>query len=195
VLLEDDELDAVSLESAKSIDIELFAPAGSIDWIWCDQPHNLIPNDPVGEEAYSVIRDAMQSTKTVGVSRLVLYGRERAVLLKPRDKGIVLWTLHFGDEVRDADEYFGAEKETKLDPKLMALVSTLIDERTKPWSTKMGGDTVQARLKEIIASNKKGEARSAKVRPDEAASPLSNVVNIMDALRKSIASDRRPKGR
>jgi DNA end-binding protein Ku len=156
VALEDEELEAVNLESAKTIDIELFAPAESIGWIWYDTPHYLTPDDPVGVEAYSVIRDAMQSTGTVGVSRLVLYGRERAVLLKPRDMGIVLWTLHYGDEVRDPGEYLGARSEAKLDPKLMAMVANLIKERTKPWSPDMVRDPVQARLKEIIASKKSG---------------------------------------
>ncbi len=101
VLLEDEELAAVRLESARTIDIESFAPAESVDWIWYDAPYYLTPDDPVGEEAYCVIRDAMRATGMVGVSRLVLNRRERAVLLKARDKGIELWTLRFGDEVRD----------------------------------------------------------------------------------------------
>ncbi|MGO4840366.1 Ku protein, partial [Rhizobiaceae sp. 2RAB30] len=83
VLLEDEELDAVGLESTRTIDIDMFVAADSIGWIWYDKPHYLTPDDPVGEEAFSVIRDAMASTKTVGISRLVLYRRERAVLLVP----------------------------------------------------------------------------------------------------------------
>ena len=108
VLLEDEELESVALESARTIDIQSFVAAESIDWIWYDTPYYLTPDDPIGEEAYCVIRDAMRSTEMVGVSRLVLNRRERAVILKPRDNGIVLWTLRFGDEVRDASEYFGA---------------------------------------------------------------------------------------
>src|SRR5271165_7488724 len=125
VLLEDEELEAVRLESARTIDIETFAPADSIDWIWYDAPYYLTPDDPVGEEAYCVIRDAMRATSMVGVSRLVLNRRERAVLLKARDKGIELWALRFGDEVRDPREVFGAEREKKLDPDLLKLVSQL----------------------------------------------------------------------
>ncbi|PWB82485.1 MAG: Ku protein [Methylocystaceae bacterium] len=101
VLLEDDELEAIRLESAHTIDIETFAPASDIDWIWYDRPHYLTPDDPVGEEAFAVIRDAMRSTRTVGVARLVLHAHERAVMLEPRDKGVVLWTLRYGDELRD----------------------------------------------------------------------------------------------
>ncbi|HEY9211674.1 MAG TPA: Ku protein, partial [Ancylobacter sp.] len=73
VMLEDDEIDAVALESTRTIDIEMFVPRDSIGWIWYDKPHYLTPNDPVGEEAFSVIRDAMASTRTVGISRLVMY--------------------------------------------------------------------------------------------------------------------------
>ena len=160
VVLEDDEIDAVALESTRTIDIEMFAPADSIDWIWYDKPHYLTPDDPVGVEAYSVIRDAMELTGTVGVSRLVMYRRERAVMLEPRDKGIVLWTLRFGDEVRSQDEYFGKIAAGKIDPKLMNLVSTLIDERSKPWSADMTRDPVQDRLLEIIAARKRAVPRA-----------------------------------
>ncbi|TIT61569.1 MAG: Ku protein, partial [Mesorhizobium sp.] len=73
VLLEDDEIDAVALESTRTIDIDMFVDADSIGWIWYDKPHYLTPDDPVGEEAFSVIRDAMQSTGKVGISRLVMY--------------------------------------------------------------------------------------------------------------------------
>ena len=106
VLLEDEELESVALESARTIDIQSFVAAESIDWIWYDTPYYLTPDNPIGEEAYCVIRDAMRSTEMVGVSRLVLNRRERAVILKPRDNGIVLWTLRFGDEVRDPGRIF-----------------------------------------------------------------------------------------
>jgi DNA end-binding protein Ku len=188
VLLEDDEIDAVALESTRTIDIDMFVNADSIGWIWYDKPHYLTPDDPVGEEAFSVIRDAMQSTRTVGISRLVMYRRERAVMLEPRGKGIVLWTLRYGDEVRDPEDYFGKISETKPDSKMMDLVSTLIDERTRQWDPAMTGDPVQARLLEIIASKKKGKKRPAKAKP-KAEQPPSNVINIMDALRKSIGSE------
>ena len=191
VLLEDDELDAVALESTRTIDIDMFVPADSVEWIWYDTPHYLVPNDTVGEEAFSVIRDAMAASGTVGISRVVLYRRERAVLLEPRDKGIVLWTLRYGDEVRDEANYFGKTKGEKPDAALMDLVTRLIDERTAPWSPDMVADPVQAKLLEIIAAKKKGRKRPAKTAVTE--TPRSNVVNIMDALKKSIASEAKSK--
>jgi DNA end-binding protein Ku len=186
VLLEDDELDSVALESTRTIDIDMFVPTGSIASIWYDQAHYLLPNDPVGEEAFSVIRQAMDTTGTVGISRLVLYRRERAVLLQPRGKGIILWTLHYGDEVRDEADYFTADK-TKVDPGLMDLLSRLIKARKTPWTDKMVDDPVQAKLLDIIAAKKKGSKRQVRKAP--VAGTSGNVINIMDALKKSIASE------
>lgn len=141
---EDDELEAVGLESTRTIDIEMFVPADTIDLVWYEKPHYLVPDEPVGEEAFAVIREAMAATRTVGISRLVMSRRERAVMLEPRGRGIVLWTLRYGDEVWDAKDYFGALGDKKTDPKLIELFGTLIDGRTKPWDPKMVDDPVQS---------------------------------------------------
>jgi DNA end-binding protein Ku len=192
VALEDEELELVAPESTRTIDIDMFVPRDSIGWIWYDRPHYLVPDDPVGEEAFSVIRDAMATTDTVGISRLVLYRRERAVMLVPWDRGIVLWTLRYGDEVREPEAYFGDLKAGTINPRLKGLVTKLIDERTKAWDPEMVTDPVQDQLLQIIAAKKKGKrARKPKSEPE----PASNVVNIMDALRRSIALEgKRPKG-
>ena len=192
VMLEDEEIEAVALESTRTIDIESFVPRDSIEWVWYDKPHYLTPDDPVGEEAFSVIRDAMASTDTVGISRLVMYRRERAVMLEARGKGIVLWTLRYGDEVRDESDYFDEIEKTKPDPKHMTLVKKLIDERTTAWDPKMVNDPVQDRLLDIIAAKKKGKKRTAKAEPMVEEEP-SNVISIMDALRKSIGSEAKRK--
>jgi DNA end-binding protein Ku len=194
VLLDDEELESIELESARTIEIERFVAADSIDWIWCDTPYYLTPDDPIGEDAYSVIRDAMRSTAMVGVSRLVLHRRERAGVLKPRDNGIVLWTLRFGDEVRDPGEYFASIRDVKPDPELMRLIASLIKSRKKAWSAEMVADPVQERLLDIIEAKKKG-AGKAKERAQAEAEPPSNVINIMDALRRSVAAAKKPKGR
>jgi DNA end-binding protein Ku len=186
VTLEDDEIAAVALESTRTIDIETFVPRDSIPWIWHDRPHYLVPDDKVGEEAFAVIRDAMAATDTAGISRLVLYRRERAVMLTPRGKGIIVWTLRYGDEVRDDHAVFDAIHEEKVDPKLMSMMTTLIDERTKPWDPHMVADPVQDRLLEIIAAKKKGKSPP---KPKQAEAPRGNVVNIMDALKRSIAAE------
>jgi DNA end-binding protein Ku len=192
VLLQDEELEAVQLESARAIDIESFTPTESIDWIWYETPYFLTPNDKVGEEAYCVIRDAMRSTNMAGVARLVLHRRERAVLLKPRDDGIELWTLRYGEEVRSSREIFATVGEAKPDPKLLELVSELIEKRKKPWSSDLVRDPVQDRLIEMIDDKKRNVSPTRrKPAAAEADDPPSNVINIMDALRRSVAADTR----
>jgi DNA end-binding protein Ku len=131
-MLEDEELDAVALESTRTIDIDCFVPAHSIGWIWNDTPHYLVADDKVGEEAFSVIRQAMVKSNTRAISRVVLYHRERAVLLEPRDKGIILWTLRYGDEVREEAEYFKGIK-GKPDPNEKKVFRKLIAEHTQNW--------------------------------------------------------------
>src|SRR3546814_15094635 len=95
-MLEDDELEAVGLESTRTIDIEQFVPADSIEWVWYDTPYYLMPDDEVAQEAFAVIREAMAATDTVGISRLVLAPRERAGMLPGRGQGTGLWTLPSG---------------------------------------------------------------------------------------------------
>jgi DNA end-binding protein Ku len=189
VLLEDEELDAAALESLRTIDIETFAPADSIDWIWWESAYYLEPDDPVGVEAYCVIRDAMRADRMAAISRLVLRRRERAVMLNVRDGGIVLWTLRYGEEVRDPREYFdeAGAADRELDPQLSSLVAKLIDERKQSWSVDMVEDPVQSRLLELIAEKRKGQRPRARQKA-EAGPPPNNVVSIMDALRRSVAS-------
>jgi DNA end-binding protein Ku len=189
VMLEDEELEAVALESTRTIDIDRFVPAADIGWIWLDRPHFLKPGDKVGEEAFAVIREAMKATATVALSRLVLYRREHAIALMPREKGILLWTLRYRDELRTPET-----EPAKADPKLTRLVTRLIDERTTDWSDDLVDDPVQDKLEKIIARKKKGAGRPGKTQKDEAPAPTEgNVVSIMDALKRSIAAGRKAR--
>ena len=193
VLLEDSDLESIALDSTRTIDIEMFVPADSIGWIWYDTPHYLAPSDRIGAEAFSVIREAMAATGTVGIARLVLYRRERAVMLKPRGRGIVLWTLRYGDEVREPPADFGAEARPEAEP--LKLLTRLIADRTRPWDPDMVSDPVQAALLGMIAAKKK--RRPARSRPAPSGKP-GNVVSILDALQKSLAAEksgRRGSGR
>lgn len=193
VMLEDEEIAAVALESARTIDIETFVPRDEIGWIWLDRPHYLAPDDKVGEEAFAVIREAMEASGVAGIARLVLYRRERAVMLEPRGKGLVLWTLRYGDEVRDADDYFAEVDGGKTEARLLRLVKTLIEEKTEPWSPEMASDPVEANLKKLIASRRKKKPAKAKAPPQkEQAQPADNVVSIMDALRRSLETEKKP---
>ncbi len=194
VVIEDDELEAVALESTRTIDIDMFVPREDIGWIWLDKPHYLTPDDRIAEEAFSVIRDAMEATGKVGISRVVLYRRERAVMLEPRGKGIVVWTLRYGDEVREAEDYFAGIDTAKPDTKALALVGRLIEDRKSAWRPDMTADPVQKRLKSIIAAKKRRQQPAAgrkRGKDDEPRDTPDNVVSIMDALRKSVEAEKK----
>jgi DNA end-binding protein Ku len=186
VLFEDEELKALALKSAATIDIESFIPAGDIDPIWYDKPHYLTPSDPVGEEAFAVIRDAMKATGMAALSRVVLSQRERPVMLKPLDNGIILWTLHYADEIRDAQEVFGGVVAPKVDERALDLVGELIAKMSDRWDPKLAHDPMQEKYTELIAAKQKGQPVKT---ADETPAPASNVVDIFDALRKSIKSE------
>ena len=189
VMLEEDELDDVALESTRTIDIETFVPSDEISWIWYDKPHYLLPDDKVGEEAFAVIREAMSTNQVAGIARLVMYRRERAVLLEPRDRGIILWTLRYGDEVRDAADYFSGIGKERSEPDQLDLMKKYIKARTRKWDASLAEDPVQENLLEMIESKKKErKSRPAKPKADEAP---SNVINIMDALKASLAKGRK----
>lgn len=187
VILEDEDLDAVQLESARTIDIDEFVEADTIEWVYFDSPYFVVPADEVGEEAFTVIREAMSDSKVVGISRLVLGGRERAVMLQPWDKGIVLWTLRYGDEVRDEDEYFKSVQAQKPENKLLSMVEEIIEQRTVAWSDSMVKDPVQDRLLEIIKSKKSSKRKATpKKGAEQNAEPKDNVIDLMSALKKSL---------
>lgn len=184
VFLEDDELDDVALDSTRTIAIDMFVPRHSIPWIWYDKPHFLVPADAVGTEAFSVIREAMAATDTVGIARLVLYRRERAVMLKPRDKGVVLWTLRYGDEVRDQE---GPTDGEKPEPDALALFAQLIERHRSQWAPSLVKDPVQENLRKIIAAKRRKPRKAPSAAPAEKA---STVVSIVEALKRSIAQEK-----
>jgi DNA end-binding protein Ku len=190
VLFEDEELKALALKSTATIDIESFVPAGDIDPIWYDKPHYLTPGDPVGEEAFAVIRDAMKATNMAALSRVVLSQRERPVMLKPLDKGIMVWTLHYADEIRDAQEVFGGIAAPKVDAGALDLVGELIAKMSDRWDPKLAHDPMQEKYAELIAGKQKGQSVKA---TEESPSPASNVIDIFDALRKSIKAESKPR--
>lgn len=190
IVFTDKELEAVELESTRTIDIDTFVPSESIGWIWYDRPYLLVPDDKVGEEAFAVIREAMKATGMVGIARLVISNRERAVLLRPRDKGIVVWTLRYGDEVRDAKDYFGEIDKAKIAAKTLKLMRKVIAKDTEAWNPKFSHDQLQDRLRRLIKKRSAALKKPArkKTAKDE---PASNVVSITDALRASLQKERR----
>src|SRR5499426_4455898 len=121
VMLEDDELKSVQIESNHTIDIERFVPSADIDKLYLDTPYYLAPTDRVGEEAFAVIREAMRAEQVVGLARAVLFRRERVLKLEPWTKGIVATSLHFANEVHAADSYFAEIPDLALPKEMLEL--------------------------------------------------------------------------
>ncbi len=192
VLLTDEDLEAVELQTVRTIDIEKFVPRESIEWIYFETPHYLVPNDKIGNEAFAVIRDAMKAENVLGISRVVIGRRERAIVLEPRGEGIVVWTLRFGDEVRPEDDYF-QNIQKAADPETVTAITKMIEPRMDEWSPAMVSDPIQESLLKLIASKKKTlrTSRKPKAKNSEAVAgnKPSNVINIMDALKKSVEAD------
>ena len=187
VLLEPEELDAVALESTHTIDIESFVPRKDIDEIYLDTPYYLFPGDKIGVEAFAVIRDAMRATGLVGIARVVLYNHEHVLMLEPLDKGIKATALRFADEIRDAKEYFSDIANVKVQKDMLELAEHILKTKRGHFDPSKFSDRYEDALKDLIKAKQAG-----KPLPPPPERP-SNVINLMDALRRSVRSDRGEK--
>jgi len=180
-VITNEELEAVKLETTKTIDIERFVAAESIDRLFWNDPYFLLPNGKEGVEAYVVIRDALGDTGRIALGRVVMHTRERLVALEPRDKGIVLYTLRMRDEVVDSKTAFEDIPAAKADRQMVNIAEKIIEQQEGPFEPEEFKDRYETALRDLIRRKEKGE------KPVTAAPPEpSNVIDLMDALRKSL---------
>jgi DNA end-binding protein Ku len=184
VQIEEDEYDSVALESTHTIDIDKFVPRAEVDEIYIDTPYYLVPTDKVGEEAFVVIREAMRARRMVGLARVVLYRRERILMLEPRSKGIMAHTLHYDTEVRDDHGYFEDIRNIKLSSDLIDLASHIIDTKSSRFDPSEFRDRYEEALVEMVKAKAKGKKPKAPPKPRD----QGNVVNLMEALRRSLGA-------
>lgn len=189
ILLEEEELDRVALESTHTIDIESFVPRDEVDEIYLDESYYLVPNDKVGVEAFAVIRAAMEKKGLVGLARVVLYRRERLLMLAPRGKGLMATALRYANEVRGEDTYFEDIPAVKVPADMLDLAVHILDSKRAHFDPSKFEDRYEEALVNLIKAKKTG-----KELPEPPQPPPSNVVNLMDALRKSVQAERGDKG-
>jgi DNA end-binding protein Ku len=193
IQIEDDELKSIQIESNHTIDIEKFVPRPDVDQLYLDTPYYLTPTDRVGEEAFAVIRDAMRAEKVVGLARVVLFRRERILMLEPRAKGIVATSLHFANEVHAASGYFDEIPDLDLPKQMLELATHIIDKMSGHFEPEQFEDRYENALIDLIRSKQKG--MPLKPQPVHR---QTNVINLMDALRRSVegagAAEAAPKG-
>jgi len=187
VLLEQDEIDAVKLESKKTLELTQFVDATDIDVLYYERPYFVVPADDLAEEAFIVLREALRRTKKVGLGQLALRGREYVVSLKPCGRGMVLETLRYADEVNKAQGYFRDIPDAKPDPELLDLAETLIEKKTGPFDPKEFHDRYVDALKDLIERKRKAKGRKIIEEEEEPSGRgASNVVDLMAALKKSL---------
>ncbi|SNS74612.1 DNA end-binding protein Ku [Sphingomonas laterariae] len=187
VLLEDEEIEAVKIESRKTLDLVQFVEADAIDVLYYEKPYFVLPADDLAEEAYAVLRDALRETKKVGLGQLSVRGREQLVSLKPCGRGLVLEVLRYADEVTRAQTYFRALPDAQADADMLDLARTIIDKKTAPFKPEEFHDRYVDALHRLIDKKKKAKGKRVIEDVEEPASPRGgNVIDLMAALKKSV---------
>jgi DNA end-binding protein Ku len=187
VLLDDEELEAVKLESKKTLELAQFVDASEIDPLYYEKPYYVVPADDLAEEAYVVLREALRDTRKVGLGQLAMRGREYLVSLKPCGRGILMETLRYADEVNKAQGYFRDIGDSKPDQELLELAETLIEKKSSHFDPTKFKDHYVDALHELIERKRKLKGGKIKAEEDDSApSRGSNVIDLMAALKKSI---------
>lgn len=184
VTLTQDEINAVRLESTKTIDIEKFVPAEEIDRLYWDNPYYLVPDGKLAAEPFAVIRDAMARSEQVALGRIVMSQRERLVALEARDRGIIATTLRSHDEVRDLKPFFADIPRVRADEEMVEIAEKIMKQKAAAFNPKTFDDRYEDALRDLIKRKRKGQNV---VEAEEPEADDSNVVDLMEALRASIA--------
>ena len=184
--MRDDELDAIAVESTHTIEIDAFVPREQIDQRYLDSPYYITPEGQVGQEAFAVIREAMLGKDLVALGRVVLSKRERVLMIEPSGKGFVGTTLRYPYEVRDVREYFDELPDVALAPDMLKLAEQILKSKTTDFDPSQFVDRYEEAVIELLKKKQAGLPVSQKrVEPRP-----QNVVNLMDALRRSIAEEK-----
>ena len=195
VLLEDDEIEAVKIESKRTLELVQFVDACEIDPLYFEKPYYVAPQDELAEEAFIVLREALRKAKKVALGQLSVRGREKLVAIKPCGKGLLLETLRYADEVRAGQSFFDDIDEARPKKELLDLANTLIEQKSAPFDASEFEDRYSEALKKLIDKKAKSKSKKAVIEDvdDPDASSGSNVIDLMAALKKSVEGDKSKK--
>jgi len=182
VIVTPEEIESVRLESTRTIDIERFVDVADIDRLYWDNPYFLVPDGKLAVEAYSVIRDAMAGARRIALGRVVMHTRERLLAIEPRGKGLVAYSLRSFDEVRDPADLFDDIPAKKADPSMIAIARKIIEQQDGPFEPEDFKDRYEEALRDLIKRKEKGGKTKVTAAPVED----TNVVDLMEALRRSL---------
>ncbi len=190
VLLEDDEIEAVKIESRKTLELVQFVDQHEIDVFYFEKPYYVVPADDLADEAFIVLREALRKTRKIALGQLSVRGREQLISLRPCGKGIILETLRYADEVKRAQSYFNEIPNETPSEDLLDLATTLIEKKSAPFEPSEFHDRYIDALKGLI--DKKSKVKGKKKILEDVEEPEtgrgSNVIDLMAALRKSVGS-------
>jgi DNA end-binding protein Ku len=186
VPIEEEELDAVEIESTHTVDIESFVPREQIDKRYLDKPYYITPNGKAGVEAFAVIRDAMKDKDRVALSRIVMAHREHIMALEPLGKGILGTTLRYDYEVREEKPYFADVPSPRIPKEMVKLAEHILDTKAGRFDARKFKDQHELALRRLV----KRKAAGKKIEAPEPQPDRDNVINLMEALRQSIKGGR-----
>ncbi len=186
VILTDEDLDSVKLETTHTLDIERFVDASNIDRLFWDNPYVLLPTDDVAANAYAVIREAMVESNRIALGRVVMHTRERLMAIEPRDKGLLTYSLRMRDEVVNIAKALESVPAARPHPQMVEIAGRIIEQLEGAFDPSAFRNRYEEALRDLIESKEKGQ-KPAVVAPP--ASP-SNVIDLMAALKKSLGAQR-----
>ena len=192
VLLEEAEIEAVKIESKKTLELVQFVDRDGIDVLYFEKPYYVVPTDDLAEQAYVVLREALRAAGKIALGQLSVRGREQLVSLKPCGRGIVMETLRYADEVQKAQGFFRDIPEAKPDADLLDLATTLIDKKTAPFKPEEFHDRYIEALHRLIEKKSKAKGQTILEDVSEPAPRGGNVIDLMAALKKSVGSGAAP---
>jgi DNA end-binding protein Ku len=182
--LNPDELEAVAIESKRTLEIEEFVPKKDIDELYLRDPYFIVPDGDVGQQAFAVIRDAIRKEGMVALGKIVFTTREHIIALEPRDNGLMGTTLRYPYEVRQAKDYFEVVEDEKVPKDMLDLAVHIVESKTGRFEPEKFEDEYENALKELLRKKQKGERIERPKEPSR-----TNVVNLMDALRQSVKAE------
>jgi DNA end-binding protein Ku len=180
-----DELDDIALESTHTIEIDEFVPKADIDSRYLIRPYYLVPDGKVGHDAFAVIRETVRSMNKVAIGRVVLTNREHIVALEPLGKGLMGTLLRYPYEVRSEKEYFDDIQDVKVTKDMLDLARHIVEKKSGAFEPGKFEDHYESALIDLINKKRSGVRLTAKATPKSS----GNVINLMDALKRSLASE------
>ena len=181
VVVTEEEIRNVRLETTRTLDIERFVKEADIDRLYWNEPYFLTPDGDMAVEAFTVIREAMAKSKKVALGRLVMHQRERLMALEPREKGILAYTIRSNREVKDTGETFDRIPKVKPNAQMVEIAARIIDQLEGAFDPSGFNDRYEDALRKLIKEKEKGHTITAPEQPKEA-----EVIDLMEALKRSL---------